>query len=266
MASPEMAADAIRVATWNVNSVRKRCDQAIEWLESSGTDVLCLQETKCVDEQFPLEPFEEIGYECHIHGQKAYNGVAIISRAPVEEVSRGIPGYDDPSCRVISGSVGGARIVSAYVPNGQRKGTEKFGYKMEWLGRFTGWLGDLVDGGEPLLVVGDYNIAPAAIDLYDEQHWGYDILTTPQERGAFSGLIDLGMQDVFRTLNPGENGFTWWDYRKGSFASNKGIRIDLALATAPVMARVTDCFADEGPRGNESPSDHTPVVVVLGPS
>ena len=259
-----MADGKIRFATWNVNSVRKRCGQVVDWLRESGTDVLCLQETKCLDEQFPAEPFEEIGYQCHVHGQKAYNGVAIVTRKPAEDIACGMPGYSDPSCRVIAATVAGIRMVSAYVPNGNRKGTEKFAYKLEWLGEFQSYLRAIVDSGAELLVAGDYNIAPADIDVYDPKHWGYEILTTPEERGKYAELCRIGLTDVYRRLNPEEPGFTWWDYRQGSFARNKGLRIDLALATEDTDERIRKCHVDDKPRGNDSPSDHTPVVVDIG--
>ncbi len=254
---------AIRFATWNVNSVRKRVGQIVQWMSDSGIDVLCLQETKCVNEQFPLDPFTEIGYECHVYGQKAYNGVAIISRLKATNIVYGIPGYNDPECRVIAASICRIRTLSVYVPNGQQVGAEKFVYKMEWLGKFERYLADIAKTHEMALVGGDYNIAPEDIDVHDPAAWGDEVPASPPEREAYGKLLATGYADLFRTLHPEEQMFSWWDYRQNSFARNRGLRIDIALATPKTVANTTECLIDDRPRGNESPSDHAPVVTEI---
>lgn len=258
-----MGGKPLRIATWNVNSVRRRIDLVCDWLQASDLDALCLQETKCVDDQFPAERFAELGYESHVHGQKAYNGVAILSRLPADDVARGMPGHSDPSCRMIAATVGGVRLVSAYVPNGNSVGSEKYHYKLDWLARFRDYLGGEMGSHPHVLAGGDYNIAPADIDVFDPVYWGEDILCSPPERAAYRELTKLGLDDVFRALNPKEQTFSWWDYRQNSFQRNRGLRIDLFLATHATVSRATECLIDSAPRGLEGPSDHAPVVVAL---
>lgn len=254
--------EGIKFATWNVNSIRIRLEHIKQWLAQSDVDVLLLQETKVTDDKFPLEELHAIGYpHCQIYGQPAYNGVAIISRHPLQDCVCGMPSRpDDRQARLIAATVSGYRVMSAYIPMGQHISSDKYAYKM-------GWLADLADylKGQalPTIVGGDFNIAPTDEDVYDIDDWGREIITSDDERAAWQHLLGMGYQDAYRLFNDETNDcFTWWDYRQGAFAKNLGLRIDTFLINSATVRRAVDCLIDKTPRGWERPSDHTPVVLV----
>ena len=255
----------MRVATWNVNSIRARLAHVLRWLESAGPDALCLQETKIPDERFPHEEFRAAGYFCAAHGQKAYNGVAIVSRTRPEDALCGMPGRrDDPQARVIAATIraGGesVRLVSAYVPNGQDPDSEKYDYKLGWLGDFRDYLSAARSAHGLVAAGGDYNIAPADADIYDAEAWGEGILATPRERAAFRELLGAGYADAFRLFEREGGMFSWWDYRKAAYLRNMGLRIDHFLLSEELSARAKGCEIDRTPREWERPSDHAPVI------
>ncbi|TAM07212.1 MAG: exodeoxyribonuclease III [Paraburkholderia sp.] len=257
----------MKIATWNVNSLKVRLQHVIDWLKESGTDVLCLQELKLPNEKFPTAELEAQGYRSWFTGQKTYNGVAILVRdgLVVDEatVVRNIPGFEDPQQRVIATTIGGVRVVSAYFPNGQAPGTEKFAYKLAWLDAMHDWLAQEMQSYPMLALLGDYNIAPEDRDVHDPKAWEGQNLVSPEERAQFARLIDLGLVDAFRQFEQPEKTFTWWDYRMFAFRRNAGVRIDhilLSPALAPLCQAVE---VDKTPRKWEQPSDHTPVVAQL---
>ena len=250
----------MKIATWNVNSVRARLPHLQAWLGARDLDVILLQETKTTDEKFPFTELQDLGYHCAHHGQPAYNGVAILSRTPPQEIIRGIPNRpNDPQARVIAATIDGVRVLSAYVPNGQQVGADKYLYKLEWLADFADYLSSLAAG--KTVAGGDYNIAPADEDIYDAEAWGEGILASPEERRALSELMRHGYRDAYRLFQQPEKGFTWWDYRAAAFRRNLGLRIDLFLVSDSVAAKSAHCHPDLEPRGWERPSDHTPVIL-----
>lgn len=251
----------MKLATWNVNSLKVRLPQVLDWLSSAQPDVLCLQELKLEDKAFPRAEIEAAGYHAIFAGQKTYNGVAIISRTVPVDVVTGIPGYDDVQKRVIAATVGDLRIVCAYFPNGQAVGSDKFAYKMEWLTALTRWLGDELVRHPKLALLGDYNIAPDARDAHPD--WKDEIHVSPQEREAFRVLTGLGLQDAFRLFEQPDKSFSWWDYRMMAFRRNFGLRIDHILLSAPLAASCRGCSVDKAPRKLERPSDHAPVIAEL---
>lgn len=257
----------MRVAAWNVNSIRARLPHVLRWLESAEADALCLQETKIVDDAFPRAELEGLGYVCAAHGQKSYNGVAIVSRTPPEEVVCGMPNRraDDPQARVIAATIRAgnerARVVSAYVPNGQNPDSEKYGYKLEWLEDFRDYLSAERARHGFVAAGGDYNIAPADADIYDAEAWGENILATPRERSAFRELLAAGYSDAFRLFEQEAGIFSWWDYRKMAYLRNMGLRIDHFLLSEELAGRAKSCAIDRTPREWERPSDHAPVIV-----
>jgi exodeoxyribonuclease-3 len=252
------------IATWNVNSIRTRLEHVLAWTEENTPDVLCLQETKATDDQFPLEPLAERGWHVAHAGQKSYNGVALLSRRPLEDVQAGFPGDPDPSkARVLSGTLGDTRIITVYVPNGSEVDSPSYEYKLAWLEALQRWFAGESDPGRPLVILGDFNIAPDHRDVYDPERFEGRILCSDAERAALAGLLDWGLEDLFRRYQEAGGHYSWWDYRAGRFRRNLGLRIDLILATAPLAGRATDCRIDRGPRGLERPSDHTPVVATF---
>lgn len=257
----------MKIATWNINSLNVRKQHVLDWLAQSKTDVLCLQELKLPDEKFPRAELEAAGYRCWFAGQKTYNGVAILARdtLPVDEsdVVRNIPGFDDPQQRVIAVTIAGARIISAYFPNGQAPDSDKFVYKMQWLDALSAWLRTELQRHPKLALLGDYNIAPEDCDVHDPAKWEGQNLVSPQERAHFAQLIELGLVDAFRRFEQPEKTFTWWDYRMLAFRRNAGLRIDHILLSAPLAELCTSCEVDRAPRKWEQPSDHTPVVAQL---
>jgi exodeoxyribonuclease-3 len=260
----------MRIASWNVNSVRTRLDQVLAWMEQAEPDVLCLQETKVADELFPHAAFEQLGYRCAISGQKAYNGVALISRLPMEDVQVGLNALlpDDPEAsqlseqkRVISALIDGIRVLNLYVPNGSSLTSEKYSYKLEWLACLKRYLGIQEDQGDPLCMVGDFNIGPEDRDLPDPQRLTGGIMATAAERQALQQLIDHRLSDAFRLFEPAAGHWSWWDYRSGAWDRDQGWRIDHIYLSPELVDCATGCTIDRTPRGNPQPSDHAPVIV-----
>lgn len=259
----------MQVATWNVNSIRTRQQIVINWLESNPVDVLCLQETKVRDEQFPLAPFAEIGYHLYISGQKAYNGVAIFSRNPLKDVSSGFSpilgdrevGDFDLQKRVITGVLNGVRIVNLYVPNGAAIADAKYEYKLAWLKLLQEYLQILSEEDTGLCVCGDFNIALEDRDIYNSKDKDKHIMSSPPERSALQEILDLGFQDAFRKFTAEEGHFSWWNYRAAGFRRNRGWRIDHMYLTSKLYENATKCWIDIEPRKLEKPSDHAPVIV-----
>ncbi|GAA4586780.1 exodeoxyribonuclease-3 [Actinoplanes octamycinicus] len=253
----------MRFATWNVNSVKARLPRLLDWLEHTAPDVVCLQETKVGEDAFPAAEVAELGYATAAHGQGRWNGVALLSRVGVEEVRRGFPGepgYPDPEARAISAVCDGIRFMSVYVPNGRTPDDPHYLYKLEWLRVLRDVLAaDLATG--PLVVAGDFNVAPTDADVWDPALFAGSTHVTPPERAAIAALRDLGLTDVPARAMKGDHPFTYWDYRAGMFHQNKGMRIDHVYASADVAAAVTDAVVDREARKGKGPSDHAPVVV-----
>lgn len=258
----------MKIATWNINSLSVRLPQVLAWLEANPVDAIGLQELKLVDEKFPHDTFEAAGYHAACFGQKTYNGVAILSRTPLRDVVRNIPGHDDEQARVIAATLGTAegplRLVNCYFVNGQAPGTEKFAYKMLWLTALQRWLREELLAHPRLVLVGDFNIAPEDRDSYDPVGLKDSIHHTMEERAHFKKLLDLGFTDAFRMFEQPEKSYSWWDYRMLGFQKNRGLRIDHVLVSDALRASVTACHIDRAPRKNPQPSDHAPVVVALG--
>jgi exodeoxyribonuclease-3 len=250
----------MKIATWNVNSMNVRLPHVLEWLAANGPDVLVLQEIKQATEAFPTDALAEIGYASIANGQKTYNGVAVISRAKPADPLTEFPGFDDPQRRVLATTIDGVRIVNLYVPNGQSVGSEKYDYKLGWLAALRSFLEDELTRHDKLVVLGDFNIAPADEDVYDAEKWGDAILCSPLERKALASLLELGLTDVFRKFDQPEKCFSWWDYRAAGFRRNAGLRIDLILATESMSSICRSSYVDKEPRAWERPSDHAPVV------
>jgi exodeoxyribonuclease III len=257
----------VKIATWNVNSLKVRLQHVIDWLKESQTDVLCLQELKLPNEKFPGAELEAAGYRSWFAGQKTYNGVGILVRDGlfVDEatVVRNIPGFEDPQQRVIATTIGDVRVVSAYFPNGQAPGTEKFAYKLEWLNAMHDWLAQEMQRYPKLALLGDYNIAPEDRDVHDPKAWEGQNLVSPEERAQFARLLELGFVDAFRQFEQPEKTFTWWDYRMFAFRRNAGVRIDHILLSPALAPLCKSVEVDKTPRKWEQPSDHTPVVAQL---
>ena len=250
----------MKIATWNVNSMKVRLPHVLEWLSAAGPDVLVLQEIKQPTEMFPQEELAEAGYRSVANGQKTYNGVAIISRSEPLDPDLELPGLDDPQRRVLATTIDDVRVINLYVPNGSEVGSGKYEYKLRWLGSLRDYLAGQLAEHENVVVLGDFNIAPADEDVYDPEKWGEAILCSPAERAALAELIDLGLTDVFREFDQPEKSFSWWDYRAAMFRRNAGLRIDLILASEAMTGRCTASYIDREPRTWERPSDHTPVV------
>lgn len=255
----------MQLATWNVNSLKVRLPQVLDWLAANPVDVLCLQELKQEDHAFPLAELAAAGYRAEFAGQKTYNGVAIVYRDTLtaSEVVKDIPGYDDPQRRVIAASFGELRVVCAYFVNGEAVGSDKYAYKLEWLGKLEAYLADSLARYPSLALLGDFNIAPDDRDVYDPLAWADKVLCSAPERAAFQRLVAMGLADSFRQFHPDAGLYSWWDYRAAMFRRNLGLRIDHILLSPPVLARARACVIDRAPRKNERPSDHTPVVVTL---
>jgi exodeoxyribonuclease-3 len=253
----------MRIATWNVNSFKVRLPHVLDWLAANQPDVLCLQELKQEDSQFPLAALQEAGYQAVFSGQKTYNGVAILSKATPTDVQFGIPDFPDEQKRVISASVEGIRIICVYIPNGQSLDSEKYQYKLSWLAALHSWLKEELVKFPKLALLGDYNIAPDDRDVYDPQAWAGNILVSDAEREAFHGLEQLGLHDSFRLFEQPEKSYSWWDYRMMAFRRNMGMRIDHILLSKPLVQSCKSCTIDRAPRKLERPSDHTPVVAEI---
>ena len=253
----------IRIATWNVNSLRVRLDHLRQWLAANPVDAIALQELKLPDEQFPREEIEALGFRAVHYGQKTYNGVAILARQQPADVVTGIPGDDDPQRRVIAATVGGIRLVNVYVPNGQTPDSDKYVYKLAWLERLGAYLAGLLAMHPRLLVAGDFNIAPEDRDVHDPAQWEGSVHVSAPERAALAKITSLGLADLFRRFEQPPKSYSWWDYRMGAFRRNHGLRIDLMLASAALAARCTACTIDRSPRALERPSDHAPLTAVF---
>jgi exodeoxyribonuclease-3 len=257
----------MKIATWNVNSLKVRLPQVLDWLAASGTDVLCLQETKLIDAKFPAQQLSDAGYEVVFSGQPTYNGVAILSRrdtvGPAQDVVIGNPLHADAQKRLISATVAGIRIVCAYFPNGQAVDSDKYRYKLDWLDRLLEWLGPQVASGKPLALLGDFNIAPEDRDVHDPALWAGQVLCSLPERERFAALQKLGLIDAFRLFEQPEKTYTWWDYRQMAFRRNMGLRIDHILVSEALRARIGACTVDREMRKREQPSDHAPVIASI---
>lgn len=253
----------MKIATWNVNSLKVRLEQVLAWLDVSGCDVLALQELKMDNDNFPKQAFIDKGYHVIFNGQKTYNGVAIISRHPILDPEYDIPSYDDIQKRVIAGTINGIRVVCAYVVNGDNLTSEKYPYKLNWLDNFHRYNQDNMKATDKLVVLGDYNIAPEDRDMYDPEAWRDQVLCSVPERERFQGLLDLGLHDSFRLFNQEDKQYSWWDYRNFAFRRKLGLRIDHILISDSLKSIATECVIDKEPRKNDRPSDHTPVVLTL---
>jgi exodeoxyribonuclease-3 len=253
----------VRISTWNVNSLRVRMDHLGRWLADHAVDAIALQELKLADEHFPREAVGALGLHAVCYGQPTYNGVAILSRAEAKRVVNGIPGDADPQRRVIAADIGPVRLVNVYVPNGQAVDSEKYTYKLAWLERLRGYLADLLAKHEHLLVAGDFNIAPEDRDVHDPAAWEGSVHVSAPERAALAKIAALGLSDLFRRFDQPAKSWSWWDYRMNAFRRDRGLRIDLMLASPALAARCTACTIDRAPRTWERPSDHVPVTAVF---
>ena len=258
----------IRVATWNVNSVRQRLDHLLGWLRESAPDVVCLQEIKCLDEAFPCAEIEALGYNVATVGQKGFNGVAILSKRPMEIAERALPGdADDPQARyleaVVSTATGALRVASIYLPNGNPVGTDKYPYKLSWMDRLHRHAEALLAFEEPLVLAGDYNVLPEAGDVYDAAAWTEDALFRPETRARFRALLGLGFTEALRATTDEAGLYTFWDYQAGAWQKNRGLRIDHLLLSPQAADRLMGCAIDKGLRGQDRPSDHVPIRVDL---
>jgi exodeoxyribonuclease-3 len=251
----------LKIATYNVNSIRTRLARVLEWMEDEKPDVVCFQETKVTEDRFPRLEFEAMGYKVEALGQKAYNGVAIAARSEIGDVIRGLPG--DEEARLLAGTVAGTRVISVYVPNGREVGSKHYVRKLEWLERLRKFLDERFDPEEPVVMCGDYNIAPEDRDVYDPERWRGKNLCSEPERAAFRKLLDWGFTDALRLYTQEPEIYTWWDYRQGMFWRNQGLRIDHHLITAPLTLRLDGVEVRRELRKGEKPSDHVAVVALL---
>jgi exodeoxyribonuclease-3 len=253
----------MRLATWNVNSLKVRLPQVLNWLAVNQPDVLCLQETKMQDENFPAAEIIDAGYQSIFSGQKTYNGVALLGKQMGSNAVIAIPDFIDPQKRVLAATYGDVRVICIYVPNGESVESEKFQYKLDWLAALTKWLQSELIQYPKLVLLGDFNIAPEERDVHDPKSWEGKVLFSSYEREAFMALIKLGLVDSFRLFDQSDKFYTWWDYRMMAFRRNMGMRIDHILLSNKLAENCTDCVIDKGPRKNERPSDHAPVMVDL---
>lgn len=250
----------MKLATWNVNSLKVRLPQVIEWAGRHRPDLLCLQETKLQNEQFPAAELRAAGYEPLANGQKTYNGVCIVSLGPPSETITEIPGLDDPQKRVLAATIGGIRVINVYVPNGENVESDKYQYKLRWLAAFRDWVKVELKQYPRLAVLGDFNVAPENRDVHDPAAWEGNVLVSVPERNAFQELLAAGLRDAFRLFEQPDRSFTWWDYRMNAFRRKMGLRIDHILLSEELAKLCTACTIDTEPRKNERPSDHAPVI------
>ncbi len=253
----------MKIASWNVNSLKVRLPQVLSWLQESQSDVLCLQETKLPDPRFPAAELAEIGYQSLFHGQSTYNGVAILSRLPLQASQCDWPDGSDGQARLCAASIGDLRIVDVYVPNGQSLDSDKYRYKLDWLARLQDFLRAELARWPRLLLLGDFNIAPSDLDVHDPAAWAGEILCSDAERAALQGILGLGLHDLFRHQHPDAQEWSWWDYRAASFRRNIGLRIDLLLGSDALLPALDTVHIDRTARAVERPSDHAPVVLQL---
>ena len=258
----------MRIATWNVNSIKQRVENAVAWLSATQPDVVCMQETKCVDNAFPREAFEDLGYNVAVHGQKAFNGVAILSKLPLEDVKPGLPGDDeDDHARFMEATVstpsGAVRVASIYLPNGNPADTDKYTYKISWMDRLFTYAHERLKLEEPLILAGDFNVIPTPADVHNPELWLTDALFLPHTRSEFRALTYLGLTDAIRAVTEEPNVYTFWDYQAGAWQKNNGIRIDHLLLSPAAADRLTGAGIDKHVRAWEKPSDHVPVWIEL---
>lgn len=252
----------MRIATWNVNSLKVRLPHVLAWLEKEPVDVLALQETKVTDENFPAEELAGAGYRAVCHGQPAYNGVALLARSEPADVVADLPGYGDEQKRVLAATIDGVRVIDVYCPNGGDLDSPKYAYKLDWFQALRDYVAAELAQHQRLVVLGDFNVAPRPEDTYDPVRWEGRILCSPPERAALQAVVDAGLVDTWRLFpdREGRRRFTWWDYRNGGWARNAGLRIDHILASPALAESCRDCAAHVGERGRKRPSDHVPVV------
>lgn len=253
----------LKVASWNVNSLKVRLEQVLNWFETSQVDVLALQETKVIDDSFPKAAFLERGYHIAFSGQKTYNGVAVISRHPIENIVTEVVDFPDPQRRLLAITTSNLRLINLYVPNGSTLISDKYSYKLHWLKKITEFIAHELNNHSYVAVVGDFNIAPDDRDVHDPLEWKDCVLVSPPERQAFSDLLTLGLHDSFRNFPQEDKIFSWWDYRAANFRRNRGLRIDLILLNRALNQLCTTSKIDKTPRKSERPSDHAPVWVEL---
>ena len=260
------------IATWNVNSVRTRLSQIINWINQVNPDILCLQETKVIDNDFPIKPFEELGYEVIAFGQKSYNGVAIISKITPENVNKGFSGYlgnqndvnkFEDQKRLITADINGVKIINVYVPNGSALNSEKFDYKINWLNCLSSFLDNQEKNGELICLLGDFNIAPSNKDIHDPQRYAGGIMASEIERNVLKNVLKERLIDSFRVYEKNTGHWSWWDYRNNGYELNKGWRIDHIYISKTLTSKLKSCVIDSNPRGNVQPSDHAPVMINL---
>ena len=263
----------MKISTWNINGVKARLENLKRWLAETSPDIACLQEIKSIDENFPAEIFEEMGYNVAVHGQKSFNGVAILSRYPLDEVMKGLPSTDgdtedeDPQARyleaVISTREGALRVASLYLPNGNPVDTEKYPYKLSWMARIKTHAARLIELEEPTVLAGDYNIIPSANDVYDPEAWAEDALYRAESRSAYYEILNLGLTSAFEAVDNRKHAYTFWDFQKGAWAKDHGLRIDHHLLTPQAADKLRSCTIEKITRGWERPSDHVPVTIEL---
>jgi exodeoxyribonuclease-3 len=253
----------MKLATWNVNSLKVRLPHLLQWLAEHPVDVLCIQETKLTDDKFPLAEINAAGYQAAYTGQKTYNGVAILSKHPITDVVRNNPRFEDAQQRIIAATIEGMRVICAYVPNGQLVGSDKYSYKLAWLASLREWLEGEMRAHQELAILGDYNIAPEDRDVHDPVEWAGQIHCSDAERAALAALVELGLCDAFRLFGQPEKSYSWWDYRQLAFRRNRGLRIDHILLSPKLAARCSACTIDRNPRKWDQPSDHTPVIATI---
>ena len=254
----------MKIATWNVNSIKVRLERVIQFLQREDPDFLCLQELKCVEEKFPYEALASVGYQCAVFGQKTYNGVAILSKQKPGRILKGLDHADlDKEARVLSADFGSFRLICIYVPNGQEVGSEKYLYKLSWMKALEKYLAQSLKAFPQQVLCGDFNIAQSDLDIYDPEPWREGILFSEKEKIALKKVLDLGFVDLYRSLHATQPGFTWWDYRNFSFQKNHGLRIDLVLGTPPIRNTLEEVYVDKLERKGIQPSDHAPVIAVF---
>lgn len=254
--------EKFKIASWNVNSLKVRLPHVLQWLEKTNMDILVLQETKTIDENFPQEEIEAAGYNVVYSGQKTYNGVAILCKnhLMIEDVVMDLPGLDDPQRRILAATINGIRILDLYVVNGEAVGSEKYAYKLDWIEKVTAWVEEQAKSHSKFVILGDFNIAPGNRDVHNPKSWKDRILCSTPERDALEKLCDIGFSDSFRLFEQEDETYSWWDYRSGGFDKNMGLRIDLVLSSKVLVEQCTASYVDPEPRGWERPSDHAPVI------
>src|SRR4026209_1133538 len=258
----------MKIATWNINGIKARIDAATTWLKSAARDIACLQEIKCADEALPREPFEDLGYNVAVHRQKSFNGVALLSKLPFDDITPRLAGDpDDVQARYLEACVslpsGVLRLLNIYLPNGNPPGSEKYVYKLAWMTRLKDRIKALLANEEPMVIAGDFNVIPAPEDVYHPAAWTEDALFRRETRAHFQALVNLGLTDAFRACHDEPHRYTFWDYQAGAWQKNQGLRIDHLLLSPRAADRLQSCDIDAGPRGWEKPSDHVPIFIEL---